>query len=92
MGSSADGLVQRHMMDIVARVVGVVGIVVIRFIHSLGVEERRQFLKQTERNHVVLSPYRLTNKLHLRRRSLGLGASPIVARVGYRAPKKTHSV
>lgn len=46
--SSAEGFVQRHIVDVVARV-GVVGIVVVRFIHSarrLGVEERRQFLEQ----------------------------------------------
>lgn len=45
---------QRHIVDVVARV-GIVGIVVVRFVHParrLGVEERRQFLEQPgEKNH-----------------------------------------
>lgn len=48
--SSADGFVQWHAMNVVARVVGVVGIVVVRFIHPRRlVEERWQFLKQGEK-------------------------------------------
>jgi len=39
---------QRHIVDVVARAVRIVRIVVIRLVHSrrLAVEERRQFLKQ----------------------------------------------
>lgn len=53
--SSADGFVQRHIVNVVARV-GIVGIIVVRFIHTrrLGVEERRQFLKQTKEFFVPL--------------------------------------
>lgn len=41
---------QRHIVDVVARAVGIVRIVVVRLIHSrrLAVEERRQFLEQTK--------------------------------------------
>lgn len=51
--SGAEGFVQRHIVDVVARV-GIVGIVVVRFIHSalvarLGEEELWQFLKQAGR-------------------------------------------
>jgi len=39
---------QRHVVDVVARAVRIVRIVVIRLVHSrrLAVKERRQFLKQ----------------------------------------------
>lgn len=49
-GSSADGFVQRHIVDVVARAVRIVCIVVVRLVHSrrLAVEERRQFLEQTK--------------------------------------------
>lgn len=41
---------QRHIVDVVARTVRIVCIVVVRLVHSrrLAVEERRQFLEQTK--------------------------------------------
>lgn len=58
---STDRLVQRHIVDVVARVVGVVGIVVVRFIHPRLAEERRQFLEQTEgrTNYYTIEDIRL---------------------------------
>ena len=41
---------QRHIVDVVARAVRIVRIIVVRLVHSrrLAVEKRRQFLKQTK--------------------------------------------